>query len=81
MRVLHGNATERKDNGKGLRQSSLFFLTAYYLKNSLFKDRVLRPEELSTFARFSAPLTPFKNPREGIILTLGRTYNRSRSLR
>ena len=73
MWILHGNVTERGDDGGGPGQSSLFFLTVYHPGNSLSGDRVQRPEEPSTYAGSGAPPTSLENPREGIILTLGRT--------
>ncbi|KAL2751974.1 hypothetical protein ACRALDRAFT_2114194, partial [Sodiomyces alcalophilus JCM 7366] len=73
--VLRGNVTKRGDNGKGPRKSSLFFLTVYYPRIGLSGDRP------SAFTRSGTLLISLKNPREGIILILGRTYNYSRSLR
>ncbi len=81
MWVLRGNATERGDGGGGPGQSSLFFLTARHPGNGLSGDRVRRPEEPGTSAGSGAPPTSPENPREGIILTPGRTHNRSRSPR
>ncbi len=81
MWVLRGNATERGDGGGGPGKSSLFFLTACHPGNSLSGDRVSRPEEPGTSVGSGAPSTSLENPREGIILTPGRTHNRSRSPR
>lgn len=81
MWVLRGNATERGDNGGGPGKSSLFFLTVYHPGIGLSGDRVQWPEELSASAESGASSTFLENPREGIILTPGRTHNRSRSPR
>jgi hypothetical protein len=81
MWVLRGNATERGDDGGGPGKSSLFFLTVYHPGIGLSGDRVRRPEELSASAESGALSTSLENPREGIILTPGRTHNRSRSPR
>ncbi|KAL2751971.1 hypothetical protein ACRALDRAFT_2114546, partial [Sodiomyces alcalophilus JCM 7366] len=73
--VLRGNVTKRGDNGGGPGKSSFFFLTVYHPRIGLSGDRP------SASARSGILLISLKNPREGIILTLGYTYNRSRSLR
>ncbi|KAH6658816.1 hypothetical protein F5X68DRAFT_219033 [Plectosphaerella plurivora] len=81
MWVLRGNATERGDDGGGPGKSSLFFLTIYHPGIGLSGDRVQRSEEPSASAGSGASSTSLENPREGIILTPGRTHNRSRSPR
>jgi hypothetical protein len=81
MWILHGNVTERGDVGGGPGKSSLFFLTAYHPEIGLSGARVLWLAEPRTFARSGAPPTTLENPREGIVFTLGRTHNRSRSPR
>lgn len=81
MWVLRGNATERGDDGGGPGQSSLFFLTVYHPEIGLSGARVQWLEEPSTSAGSGALSTSLENPREGIILTPGRTHNRSRSPR
>ncbi|KAJ9480846.1 hypothetical protein ACN42_g11700 [Penicillium freii] len=81
MWILHGNVTERGDVGGGPGKSSLFFLTAYHPEIGLSGARVLWLAERRTFAASGAPPTTLENPREGIVFTLGRTHNRSRSPR
>ena len=81
MWVLRGNATERGDDGGGPGQSSLFFLTAYHPEIGLSGARVQWLVELDTLVGSGALSTSLENPREGIILTPGRTHNRSRSPR
>ncbi|KAL2753163.1 hypothetical protein ACRALDRAFT_2111794, partial [Sodiomyces alcalophilus JCM 7366] len=73
--VLRGNVTKHRDNSGGPGKSSLFFLIVYYPRIGLSGDRP------SASTRSGTLLISLKNPREGIILMLGRTYNRSRSLR
>ncbi|KAF2636559.1 hypothetical protein P280DRAFT_533698, partial [Massarina eburnea CBS 473.64] len=73
--ILCSNATKSRDPSRSPKKSSLFFLTVYYPKISLSRAR------RCTFIAFSAPLTGLKNPLKGIVFTLGRTYNCSRSLR
>ncbi|KAH6623658.1 hypothetical protein F5144DRAFT_595793 [Chaetomium tenue] len=70
MWVLRGNATEHGDDGGGPGQSSLFFLTVHHPEN--------KPD---TSVGSGALSTSLENPWEGIILTPGRTHNRSRSPR
>ena len=81
MWILHGNVTERGDVGRGPRKSSLFFLTTLHPEIGLSGARVPRWEEPRALARSGAPRTAPENPREGIVLTPGRTHNRSRSPR
>ena len=81
MWVFRGNATEHGDDGGGPGQSSLFFLTVRHPGNSLSGDRVSWPEEPNTSAGSGALPTSLENPWEAIILTPGRTHNRSRSPR
>ena len=82
MWVFRGNASERGDGGRGPGKSFLFFLTAQTDPEiSLSGARVQWPEERSTSAGSGVPLTSLENPREVIILTPGRTHNRSRSPR
>ncbi len=81
MWVLRGNATERGDDGGGPGKSYLFFLTIYHPGIGLSGDRVQRPEEPDTSVGSGALSTSLENPWEGIILTPGRTHNRSRSPR
>ena len=78
---LYGNASELGDVGGGPGKSYLFFLTAYHPGISLSGDRVQRLEEHRTSAVSGALSTTLENPRERIILTPGRTHNRSRSPR
>ena len=79
--MLDGNVNEPGDVGEGPGKSSLFFLTVYHPEIDLFGARVLWLAERRTFAASGAPPTTLENPREGIVFTLGRTHNRSRSPR
>ena len=81
MWIIRGNATEGGDVGGGPGKSSLFFLTAYHPEIGLSGARVQWLVEHNTSVVSGASSTVLENPRERIILTPGRTHNRSRSPR
>lgn len=81
MWIFDGNVNEVGNAGRGPGKSSLFSLTVYNPEIGLSGARVQWRVELNTFVQSGAFLTVLETPTERIILTPGRTHNRSRSPR
>ena len=81
MWIFNGNVNELGDAGEGPGKSFLFSLTVYHPEIGLSGARVQWLVEHNTSVVSGASSTVLENPRERIILTPGRTHNRSRSPR
>jgi hypothetical protein len=79
--IFYGNVNELGDVSADPGKSYLFFLTAHHPEIRLPGDRVQLLVKHCIFAVSGAFATTLENPGETIILTLGRTHNRSRSPR
>ena len=81
MHIYCGNVNELGDAGGSPGKSYLFFLTDYHPEIRLTGERVPCLVKHCLFAVSGALSTALENPRERMIVTPGRTHNRSRSPR